>query len=131
MTIWHMRIACWIPKATNIHTGCVMLSAFPLQPWLQECATMVRYTHTAPLVSHFVSVHQNKLFQTTWQILFCSTVTTYQLRSTAFFFASSTVHFVNIRVKTNKSTNYSFKFLIMYGSSYMFRHYIAIFRERS
>jgi hypothetical protein len=20
MTIWRMRIACWIPKATNIHT---------------------------------------------------------------------------------------------------------------
>src|SRR5215471_7023803 len=32
--------------------------------------------------------------------------------------------------KTNKYTNYSFSLLIMYGSSYMFRHYIAIFRER-
>jgi hypothetical protein len=28
-------------------------------------------------------------------------------------------------------TNYSFSLLIMYGSFYMFRHYIAIFRERS
>jgi hypothetical protein len=27
-------------------------------------------------------------------------------------------------------TNYSFSLLIMYGSSYMFRHYIAILRER-
>src|SRR5215510_14868107 len=33
--------------------------------------------------------------------------------------------------KTNKYNNYSFSLLIMYGSSYMFRHYIAIFRERS
>jgi hypothetical protein len=33
--------------------------------------------------------------------------------------------------KTNKYTNYSFSLLIMYGSSYMFRHYIVIFRERS
>src|SRR5215468_10160374 len=33
--------------------------------------------------------------------------------------------------KTNKYTNYSFSLLIMYGSSYMFRNYIAIFRERS
>jgi hypothetical protein len=33
--------------------------------------------------------------------------------------------------KTNKYTNYSFALLIMYGSSYMFRHYIAILRERS
>jgi hypothetical protein len=35
MTIWRMRIACWIPKATNkhthTHTGCVIPIAFPLQ----------------------------------------------------------------------------------------------------
>jgi hypothetical protein len=31
--------------------------------------------------------------------------------------------------KTNKYTKYSFSLLIMYGSSYMFRHYIAIFRD--
>jgi len=23
-----MRIACWIPKATNAHTGCAILIAF-------------------------------------------------------------------------------------------------------
>jgi hypothetical protein len=33
--------------------------------------------------------------------------------------------------KTNKCYNYSFSLLIMYGSSYMFRHYIAILRKRS
>jgi hypothetical protein len=33
--------------------------------------------------------------------------------------------------KTNKYPNYSFSLLIMYGSSYMFWHYIAIFRECS
>jgi hypothetical protein len=33
--------------------------------------------------------------------------------------------------KTNKYTNYSFNLLIMYGSSYVFRQYITIFRERS
>jgi hypothetical protein len=32
--------------------------------------------------------------------------------------------------KTNKH-NYSFSLLIMYGSTYMFRHYIAIPRESS
>jgi hypothetical protein len=32
--------------------------------------------------------------------------------------------------KANKYTNYSFSLLIMYGSSYMFWYYIAIFRER-
>jgi hypothetical protein len=33
--------------------------------------------------------------------------------------------------KTNKCNSYSFSLLIMYGISYMFRHYIAILRERS
>jgi hypothetical protein len=33
--------------------------------------------------------------------------------------------------KTNKYTNYSFSLLIMYGISYMFRQYNAIFRKRS
>jgi hypothetical protein len=33
--------------------------------------------------------------------------------------------------KANKYANYSLSLLIMYGSSYMFRDYIAILRERS
>jgi hypothetical protein len=44
MTICRMRIACWIPEATNTHTGCVKLIAFPLQQWLYERASMLRYT---------------------------------------------------------------------------------------
>jgi hypothetical protein len=36
---------------------------------------------------------------------------------------------VDICVKTNKCTNYSFNLLIIYGNSYTFRHYIAILRE--
>ena len=31
MTIWHMQIAGWIPKATIIHSEYVILTAFPLQ----------------------------------------------------------------------------------------------------
>jgi len=34
MTIWHMHIACWIPKATNTHSEYIILTAFPLQQWL-------------------------------------------------------------------------------------------------
>jgi hypothetical protein len=33
--------------------------------------------------------------------------------------------------KANKYNIYSFSLLIIYGNSYMFRHYIAIFREHS
>jgi len=28
MEIWRMRIACWIPMATNTHSGYVVLIAF-------------------------------------------------------------------------------------------------------
>jgi hypothetical protein len=31
MTIWRMRIACWIPKATNTHSEYEILISFPLQ----------------------------------------------------------------------------------------------------
>jgi hypothetical protein len=38
-----MRIACWVPKATNTHSEYVILIAFPLQQWLHERASMLRY----------------------------------------------------------------------------------------
>ena len=34
MTIWRIRIACWIPKATDTHSQYVIIIAFPLQHWL-------------------------------------------------------------------------------------------------
>jgi hypothetical protein len=45
MTIWRMRVACLISKATNTHTGCVILIAFPLQQWLHERASKSRYAY--------------------------------------------------------------------------------------
>jgi hypothetical protein len=49
-----MRIACWIPKATNTHSQHVILTAFPLQQWLHERASMLRYTYIAAcLVASF------------------------------------------------------------------------------
>jgi len=44
MTIWRMRIASWIPKATNEHSEYVILIAFPLQRWLHESSTMLGYS---------------------------------------------------------------------------------------
>jgi hypothetical protein len=38
ITIWRMRIACWLTKATDTHSGYVILTAFPLQQWLKESA---------------------------------------------------------------------------------------------
>ena len=50
MTMWRMRNACRIPKATDAHSECVILIAFPLQQWLHKRALMSRYTYIACLV---------------------------------------------------------------------------------
>jgi len=46
MTIWRMRIACWITKATKTHSQCVILTADTQKQWLNERASMLRlYIH--------------------------------------------------------------------------------------
>jgi len=47
MTKWQTHIPGWIPKATNTHSGYVILIAFPLQQWLHESASMLLYTYIA------------------------------------------------------------------------------------
>jgi len=44
-----MRTACWIPKATNTHSECVTLNAFPLQQWFHGCSSMLCYKYIACL----------------------------------------------------------------------------------
>ena len=46
---WRMRIACWIPKATNTDSEYVIFIAFPLQQWLHEHASVLCYTYIACL----------------------------------------------------------------------------------
>jgi hypothetical protein len=41
MTIWLMRIACWLQKAKDTHSEYILI-AFPLQQWLDERASMLR-----------------------------------------------------------------------------------------
>jgi len=45
MTIWRMHIACSIPKARNTHSKYIILIDFPLQQWLHERATALRYKY--------------------------------------------------------------------------------------
>jgi hypothetical protein len=52
MTVWRMRIACWIPKDANALTEHVILTAFSLQQWLDERASMLRYAYIACLVRY-------------------------------------------------------------------------------
>jgi len=54
MIIWRMRFASCIPKATNTHSEYVILIAFPLQQWLNESASMLRYTYIACLISLYL-----------------------------------------------------------------------------
>ena len=49
VTIWRMRITCWIPKATDAHSEYVIATAFPLQQWMHENASMLGYTYIACL----------------------------------------------------------------------------------
>jgi len=56
MTVWRMRIACWIPKATN--TQYVILIAFPLQQWLQElCVIVTLYVHCLVILRLFINTY--------------------------------------------------------------------------
>jgi hypothetical protein len=50
MAICHMRITCWIPKATNTPTEYVILIDFPLQQLLHERASVLRYVHITCIV---------------------------------------------------------------------------------
>ena len=45
MTTRRMRIASWIPKATNIYSEYVTLIAFALQQWLHKRVSLLRHTY--------------------------------------------------------------------------------------
>ena len=47
MTIWRMRIACWISNANNIVSEYVIPIVFQLQQRMQESASMLRYNYIA------------------------------------------------------------------------------------
>ena len=64
---WRMCIACWVPKATNTLSEYIMLTAFPLQQWLHERASMLGYTYIACLASVLPSV---SLFLTSFFVPF-------------------------------------------------------------
>jgi len=47
MTIWRMRIAWWITKATATHSKCIIFVAFPLKQWMHERASLLHYMYIA------------------------------------------------------------------------------------
>ena len=51
-----MSLSCWISKATDRHSEHVILTAFPLQQWLRERSSMLRYTCIPYLIFPYSSV---------------------------------------------------------------------------
>ena len=56
MKLLRMRFSCWIAKATHTHTQYVILIVFPLQQWLHERSSVLRYAYIACLISESVVV---------------------------------------------------------------------------
>jgi hypothetical protein len=44
MTVWRVRIACWIHKATKTHSEYIIITAFPKQQWLPVSALVLRHS---------------------------------------------------------------------------------------
>jgi len=51
-TIRRMLFAWWITKVTGTHSEYVTLISFPLQQWLHERVSMLRYTYIACLIKN-------------------------------------------------------------------------------
>ena len=54
MTTWCMRIECWMPKATNTPSECVIIITFPLQQWSHKRVFVLRYTYIVYFIFPFL-----------------------------------------------------------------------------
>ena len=50
MTIWRMRISCWVPKATNTYSENALLIDFPLQHLWHKISSMLTLVRTLPVL---------------------------------------------------------------------------------
>ena len=68
MTTWRMRIACWIPKATDTRSEYVTPIDFPLQQWLHESPSVLHYI-TLPVFfpPQYLLLWKHKCFTSMWQ----------------------------------------------------------------
>ena len=60
MITWRVRIACWLTKATHIHSQYVTFIVSSLEQWLQERASVLGYMYLACL-SRLFPLHLNPL----------------------------------------------------------------------
>ena len=60
MTIWHMLIACWVPKATDTHSECVTLIVFSTATMVARTPLSVRiHVHCLPCLIYCL-IHHNQ-----------------------------------------------------------------------
>jgi len=52
---WRVRIPCWISKSANTNLQRTVLIACPLQQWLHERASLLRYMYIVTLYVHGLS----------------------------------------------------------------------------
>jgi hypothetical protein len=71
MTIWRMRIACSIHKATNTHSECVILITFPLQQCWHERASMLRCMYIACCIHKATKTHSEYVILITFPLQQC------------------------------------------------------------
>ena len=63
MTVWRMRIACWIPQTTDTRSEYAILTVFPLQQWLNEITSMLTlFCHLRQAISLFPVVPIKTLY---------------------------------------------------------------------
>jgi hypothetical protein len=89
--IWRMRISFWIPTATNIHSQYVILTAFPLQQWLQGRASILHYTYIVSLVISVISPQFNDFLSVT-----SLSSTTYRIRVSPSKFYTKTFNSITV-----------------------------------
>jgi len=56
MTIWCMSFSGWITKATNTHSGYIIIISFPLQQWLHERTSVLCGMYNASPVQTGTSI---------------------------------------------------------------------------
>jgi len=57
MTVRRTRFAYWITKATDTHSDYLILTAFSVPAWINENASMLRYTYFVNLVIYWHKAH--------------------------------------------------------------------------
>ena len=54
MTIWRMHIACWIPRATDAHSSCVIIHCFPTTTVVAQIHLSVMLYIHLPLLLYLI-----------------------------------------------------------------------------